>query len=855
MPATPVFPARPLSVAATRRPRLHTHALWCAATATALALSPPALAQDAAPAPDAQAAPAAEDARPPEAQAEHAAQDTPAPPAPPAQDAPEPVPAEDEDLEDPAWADALDEEALKNTAPQSPPAPASVDFATTVKSKRHEGMGTTSRVSRAALEQREPDDIHRALSTVPGVYVREEDGLGLRPNIGMRGVDSNRSAKITLLEDGVLIAPAPYAAPAAYAFPLVTRMVGIEVQKGAAGLSFGPQTVAGAVNMISRPVPGRPAAGLDFALGERAALKSHAWAGTRTPVRLGSTALGHVGVLLEGATLGSNGFKTVDGMAPGTGADTARYDLHGKLRWDGALHGWALASELKLTAGAEDSQESYLGLTDGDFESTPYRRYAATALDRMTFTRHTGHVRLSAGHADVGRVVFTAYRSDIQRTWQRVGGFRGGPDINAVLANPDAGSLAVRAAVLRGDVDSEGRALSIPVNARSFVAQGLDLRFLSTPYQTGPIAHRTEAGVRGHADRVHRKHDDMFYEMVRGTLVQSVDGEAPLADHVAYAEALSSYVMHTARWGALSVSPGLRVESVWTRFDDDLTASETSAHRTAWLPGAEARFTVLDPGAAAALKTEAASLAVHAGVHRGFSPVAPGQDAAVQPESSVNSVLGLQGSHGWAWGAMRMASFMEVAGFYTLYENLSGICTFSQGCAQDALGTQFNAGAFDVGGAEVQAGLSGTFRGLRVGLDVAYTFTDSAARTAFDSPNPHLNRVEPGDALPGIPLHQLGALLSARTPRASAWIAPRFQSATRTDAGAEPVTSVVHTPAYTVVDLGTAIRLTPADDALDLQVYFKVTNALDTVYMASRQPFGARPGAPRWAWMGLKASL
>ena len=122
--------------------------------------------------------------------------------------------------------------------------------------KQDHATGSVHYLDQERLARQDYENIHRTLTQVPGVNVRDEDGYGLRPNIGMRGSGVERSANITLMEDGVLIAPAPYSAPAAYYFPTAGRMEGIEVSKGSASIRQGPRTNGGVLNMISSSIPG-----------------------------------------------------------------------------------------------------------------------------------------------------------------------------------------------------------------------------------------------------------------------------------------------------------------------------------------------------------------------------------------------------------------------------------------------------------------------------------------------------------------------------------------------------------------------------------------------------------------------
>ena len=122
-------------------------------------------------------------------------------------------------------------------------------------------------------------DIQKILTAVPGVYMRTEEGYGLRPNISIRGTAIERSGKVTIMEDGVLVAPSPYTSSSAYYFPTTGRIHSVEVLKGPASVSQGPQTIGGAVNLISTPIPNAPSGKFVQELGENGMMRTHAYYG------------------------------------------------------------------------------------------------------------------------------------------------------------------------------------------------------------------------------------------------------------------------------------------------------------------------------------------------------------------------------------------------------------------------------------------------------------------------------------------------------------------------------------------------------------------------------------------------
>ena len=665
------------------------------------------------------------------------------------------------------------------------------------------GSGTL--IDSEELERFDQIDLNQVLAAVPGLYIREEDGYGLRPNIGIRGAAAERSQKITLMEDGVLIAPAPYSAPAAYYVPNVSRIDAIEVLKGPAAIRYGPHTVGGAVNFVTRSVPIERTAEVDLSAGSDAFYKVQGVLGKNW---------GDFGVLVDGLRYASDGFKELDG-----GGDTGfiRNDVGAKLRWQASGDRYQSLT-VKLGFGDEDADETYLGLTDSDFDNDPKRRYAASQLARFQSEHKKIHVNYGLGVTKNIHVNAKLYWNDFERSWNKVDGFIDGPTLQSVLASPS--SFALEYGLITGNLnsdDSDSQRIEVTNNNRNFESRGAQLT-ATWQGQLGDISHETVAGIRFHNDEVIRDHMPRAYRMSGGQLVWDGLARPPKVRNKAKTDAWAFYLSESLTWNRLTLNLGVRHENIKSDLEDfnaDVTRSGSQSFTS---PGVGIFWQLTD------------SIGLLAGVYRGYSPAGPGNDE-VDPEKSINYEYGARLST----DNMRM----EVVGFFSDYKNLLGRCRVSD--AACVAGQEFNGGGVEVAGLEV----TGTARipismGLALTADLTYTYTESAFQSTFLSQFSQWRLVKRGDELPYLPRHVGQLRVGLFSPRWDVTAVIKFQEKMREEPGRGPTSNGLHTDGYITMDLVGTWNLS---EATSLQLITQ--NITDEAAIVSHRPFGARPNRPR----------
>lgn len=693
--------------------------------------------------------------------------------------------------------------------------------------------GSAHRLDREELERFSFGDPNRTLRRIPGLNLNEETGFGLFPNIGMRGSRVERSQRITVMEDGILMAPAPYSAPAAYYFPTIGRMDAVEVLKGSSSIKYGPYTTGGAINFRSTPIPNRAfGASAQFLLGSDGGRRHHVTAG-------GSGE--SLGWAIEGYDEGSDGFRdqnTPRRASNNMAVDDTGFDnrnIVGKLRWNTTDAPVYQQLDFKFGVADRDARETYLGLTDADFRADPFQRYEGAQRDVINTEHRQYSLRHVIAPTDDLDITTTAYYNEFARNWYKLNDIEG-TGISSVLASP--ADNAAELAWIRGNADGSADDVlgTVRANNREYYSRGVQSE-LNYRLGRGAVRHDILIGARFHQDEEDRLQWEDEYAMENGSMVFQGGGvPGSQTNRETEAEALALWLQDSVRFGDWNVTGGVRYEDVEIERTDYQDGADPD--RGVVTGRRSQTYSELIPGIGATYDLSP-RVTLLGGVHKGFAPAGPNADA--RAEESLN----------WEAGVRYRDRLVnaELIGFYNDYDNLVGTCTASSGGGCE-IGETFNGGSVEVMGLEASA-LVDAGRALdvdfRLPVGVTYTYTSTEFKTAFASDFGEWGTVERGDELPLIPAHQLTLSGGIGQGPWDVNLQANFVNTSRAVAGSGDIPSNEKVDARWLFDVAGSYRFTE-----HVRAFASVENLTDETYISARRPAGVRVGMPRTYWAGVK---
>ena len=687
-------------------------------------------------------------------------------------------------------------------------------------------------------------DINSALRRVPGVYVRPEDGYGNFPNISLRGIDMGRSSKVTIMEDGILAAPAPYSAPSAYYSPTLERMSGLEVIKGSSQVKYGPHTTGGAINYLSTAIPEEVTTYSKVYYGSFDEMVTHIYHGGKQ-----DTDIGRIGYLVEGYYRTTDGFKELQGATGETGFTRSEPML--KLSWEPNTANYQ-SLELKLSSTDFDANETYLGITDDDFRANPYTRYAATRNDQINTYASRGYLRHFAELGGNASLKTTAYFNNFHRNWFKLDKVNG---MSAYKEWDDPGFLAV----VKGEAAGE---LRNKANNRDYSSMGIE-SVLTYDLALGSLDNQVKLGVRYHEDEVNRLQWYQRYTQDANGNLSTAGPDAPsgkAGDRRQNTGAWSIYLEdRIAISDKLSVTPGIRYESLDYSYDQNTRTSDKS-------PAAGSGDLDVVTGGLGLSYDLQDNLNLFAGIYRGASLPGPRSyirsDESLKEESSMSYELGAR---------YQNEAFVATGAIF--YSDLSDFIV------PDNLGTGFeefdggetvvidegpNDGEISALGLELQLGYDfGAANGAGYSLPVTFgiTLTEAEFGSGASSADGEsiFSGAQSGNAVPYIPEVQFHVGVGLEVGKYRIALDGTYVGDTNASganasgpynrAGAFD-SRYGEVPSYFIADLTVQCQISDTT-----KVFATARNLFDEEYVVSRLPQGARPGMPQSFLVGIEAQF
>ena len=694
-------------------------------------------------------------------------------------------------------------------------------------------------------------DINSALRRVPGVYVRPEDGYGNFPNISLRGIDMGRSSKVTIMEDGILAAPAPYSAPSAYYSPNLERMSGLEVIKGSSQVKYGPHTTGGAINYLSTPIPEEVTTYSKIYYGEFDEMVGHIYHGGKK-----DTDSGRIGYLVEGYYRNTEGFKELQGVNAETGFTRSEPML--KLSWEPNTSNYQ-SLELKLGSTDFDANETYLGITDEDFKANPYARYAATRNDMINTYASRGYLRHFVDLGSNASLKTTAYFTKFHRNWFKL-------DKVGTLDDGKAGQSAYKVwnnnnylSVVKGN--SAGF-IRLKANNRDYSAQGIE-SILNYDLALGSLENQIQLGVRYHNDDIDRYQWYHKYDQDASGGWSSAGPDAPsgaAGDRHQETGAWSFYLEdRVAINDKLSVIPGIRYESLDCSYDHNTRTSDKSP------ADGSGDMDVVTGGVGLSYDFQE-GLNLFGGVYHGASLPGPRSyirsGETLDEESSNSYELGFryQNEALIATGALFYSDLED----FIVPDNLGTGFEEFEGGETVVVDNGLNDGEISALGLELQLGYDfGAANGADYSLPVTFgiTLTKAEFESGASSADGEsiFSGAQSGNTVPYVPEVQFHVGLGLDVGKYRVALDGTYVDDTHASGanGSGPYNQsgaydsrYGKVPGYFIADLTVQYRLTE-----NTKVFATARNLFYEKYVVGRLPQGPRPGMPRSFLFGIEAQF
>lgn len=445
--------------------------------------------------------------------------------------------------------------------------------------------GTVNIIGIEQINTIQPLSTEDVLRRIAGFNIKGEEETSIVSNFGLRGLSASES-KSLVLEDGVPVAPGLFIGNDRYFNPRIQRMAGIEVLKGSASLRYGPSTIGGVVNYITKTPDD----------------------GVQVSSRIGSFNMREINIEAGGTNKANDAYAgAVVTHSQSDGFMDKDYNMSDVLVKAGSAIGDRQRVGVKLSYYENDANISYRGILLDDYLAG--ERYNPAPDDYYLQDRIAFDVNHEFIISDDITLKTLVYYSDVRRDYWRY-------SVDTSASN-QAGRWVYTDA-LTG-------------NNRSFERLGLETR-LSVNHEIGGMNADSELGFRIMSEESNDTR-------IRATRQQDRTGTND-RHRIDSADSVAFYAQSRIEVSdQLAVTPGLRIES-YEQKRLILTSQNATAmtSNTEVLPGVGITYELND------------SAQLYGGVYRAFSPASNGvaldglTDQNLDGERSSNYEVGIRGS-------------------------------------------------------------------------------------------------------------------------------------------------------------------------------------------------------------------